>query len=93
MASTGAWQGVPPLSFIYQWQQCNDSSCSDITGATTRSYIIPTSIEVGETIQVVVTATNASGTATDASVPVGPVPPPPGPPPVIHLPSGGPPPA
>ena len=92
MASTGAWQGVPPLSFIYQWQQCNGSSCSNIAGATNQSYTIPTSIEVGDTIQVTVTATNASATATDASAPVGPVPPPATPPPVIHLPPGGPPP-
>ena len=92
MASTGAWQGVPPLSFIYQWQQCTGSSCSDIAGATNQSYTIPTSIEVGDTIQVTVTATNASATATDASAPVGPVPPPATPPPVIHLPPGGPPP-
>ncbi len=92
-ASSGAWQGVPPLSFSYQWQQCSNSSCSDITGATSPEYIIPPLTDVGEAIKVVVTATNASGTATDASVPVGPVPPPPGPPPVIRLPSGGPPPA
>jgi hypothetical protein len=92
-ASSGAWQGAPPLSFTYQWQQCNNSSCSDITGATGQDYVIPPLIDVGESLEVVVTATNASGTSAGASVPVGPVPPPPGPPPVIHLPPGGPPPA
>jgi hypothetical protein len=92
IASTGAWQGAPPLSFIYQWQKCNGSSCSDIAGATSQSYTIPPLIEVGESIRVVVTATNASATATGASVPTGPVPPPATPPPVIHLHAGGPPP-
>jgi len=93
IASTGAWQGAPPLSYIYQWQKCNGSSCSDIAGATSQDYTISPSIEAGESIQVLVTATNATATATAASAPVGPVPPLAKPPPVIHLPPGAPPPA
>jgi hypothetical protein len=93
IASTGAWQGAPPLSYSYEWQKCNGSSCSDIAGATSQDYTISPSIEAGESIQVLVTATNARATATGASAPVGPVPPLAKPPLVIHLPPGGPPPS
>jgi sugar lactone lactonase YvrE len=58
----GNWEGTPPLTFGYQWQSCNASGglCKTITGATTSKYTLKGS-EVGKTIRVSVTATNAAG--------------------------------
>ena len=65
-ASHGAWTGSP-TSYGYQWQDCTSSSCSNISGATGTTYALQSS-DVGDTIDVVVTATNAggSGQATSA---------------------------
>ena len=68
-AATGTWTGGP-TSFGFQWQRCNASgaSCVDIAGATGGTYVV-TSAEAGSTIRVVVTATNAAGSASAASAP------------------------
>jgi hypothetical protein len=84
-ASSGAWQGAPPLVYSYQWQLCRFFSCSNIIGATTSSYTIGElpSGDAGDKLRVVVTATNAVGEGIADSAEVGPVPtlPPPPPPP------------
>ena len=82
-ASHGAWTGSP-TSYAYQWQRCA-SSCSNISGATGTTYAVQSS-DVGDTIDVVVTATNASGSghatsAKTATVTASSPPPPPPPPP------------
>jgi hypothetical protein len=57
----GSWSGTAPLSYTYQWQRCDDSGeCDDIAGATDRTHTI-TSDDVGQALDVVVTATNAAG--------------------------------
>jgi hypothetical protein len=66
-ATTGSWTGSP-AAYAYQWQDCSGTSCSNISGATDASYTL-TSAEVGDTVDVVVTAHNSDGTgaATSAS--------------------------
>ncbi len=75
-ASTGAWQGTPALTYAYQWQLCKLATCTDLSGATSSSYtlsLFPV-LDGGDTIQVVVTATNVYGSAIAESAKVGPVP-------------------
>jgi RHS repeat-associated protein len=71
-ASTGAWTGTPPLAYAYQWQSCNSSgeSCATIAGATSSTYAIAHE-QVGHTIRVKVTATNAAGAAAATSAATG----------------------
>jgi hypothetical protein len=68
-AATGTWTGGP-TSFGFQWQRCNASgaSCVDIAGATGGTYVV-VSADAGATIRVVVTATNAAGSASAPSAP------------------------
>jgi Protein of unknown function (DUF4038)/Putative collagen-binding domain of a collagenase len=63
-ANHGTWSNSP-TSYGYQWQDCS-SSCSDISGATGSTYVLGSS-DVGDTIDVVVTATNAAGSGTATS--------------------------
>jgi hypothetical protein len=66
-ATTGTWTNSP-TGYAYQWRRCNaaGSSCADITGAVTSTYVL-TSADQGSTIRVVVTATNAGGSASATS--------------------------
>ena len=77
-ADPGSWSD-PSAAFSYVWQRCDASgACSTIDGATTASYT-PTGDDLGDTIIVSVTASNAGGqnTATSAATaPVGPATPP-----------------
>jgi hypothetical protein len=59
-ASHGSWDGTPPIAYAYQWLRCDASGtdCSDIPGATDRTYTLGHD-DVGSTIRVEVTATNA----------------------------------
>jgi hypothetical protein len=68
-ASDGTWSNTP-TSFAYQWQRCasDGTGCGDINGATSKTYT-PTSGDVGRTLRVVVTATNADGKASATSAP------------------------
>ncbi len=67
-ATTGTWTGTPTLTYGYQWRRCDASgaSCSDISGATASTYDLVAG-DVGATIRVVVTATNAAGNASASS--------------------------
>ena len=67
-AGNGAWSGTTPLSYAYQWQRCNTSgsSCTSITGATAGTYTA-TSADVGSTLRVQVTASNAAGSSPATS--------------------------
>jgi subtilisin family serine protease len=73
-ASTGLWSGGP-TSYTYQWYRCNNtgSNCSKIPGARSQSYAVLASADVGNTLAVVVTASNSSGSASaqsSASAPI-----------------------
>lgn len=69
-ASSGTWSGTPTITYAYQWETCNTlaESCSNILGATASSYALGLG-EVGETLRVVVTATNAAGSVSSTSEP------------------------
>ncbi len=69
--STGSWTGSPS-SYTYQWEDCNTSgeSCSNVSGATSSSYKLAPS-DVGHTVRVVVTATNAGGSTKASSAATG----------------------
>ncbi|HYM55885.1 MAG TPA: choice-of-anchor R domain-containing protein, partial [Solirubrobacteraceae bacterium] len=66
-ANTGSWSGSP-TSFAYQWQDCNASgeSCSNVSGATSATYKAAEG-DLGHTMRVVVTATNAGGSGSATS--------------------------
>jgi len=66
-ASAGTWSGTTPLTVAYSWQRCDrtGATCAP-TGATTSSYTLGTD-DVGSTLRVVVTATNAAGSASATS--------------------------
>ena len=71
-ASTGNWSGSP-TSYAFQWQHCdvdNSSICTDITGATGRTYTLHT-LDLGYRMRVKVTARNAKGAATATSAATG----------------------
>jgi hypothetical protein len=64
-ASNGSWDNSP-TDFAYQWQRCDvGDSCSDISLATSASYILVPA-DVDSTILVVVTASNAYGSSSPA---------------------------
>jgi subtilisin family serine protease len=67
-ASNGSWQNSP-TSYAYQWLRCS-GSCTAIGGATAATYLV-TSADVGATLEVRVTATNAGGSASATSTPTG----------------------
>jgi len=72
-ASTGTWTGSEPLEFSYQWWRCDarGNSCVQIFTATetTQATYMLTPVDFGSTIGVVVTATNAAGSAVATSDP------------------------
>jgi hypothetical protein len=63
----GRWTGSP-TSYAYQWQSCDRAggSCANIAGADSRQYTI-SSGDVGRTLRVAVTATNADGSSSATS--------------------------
>jgi len=83
-ASTGTWTGGVK-SYDYQWQRCdaNGSSCQSVDGATARVYGVRT-VDTGNTLRVVVTATNLAGATNATSGATGLVGSNQSPPPVTH---------
>ena len=73
-SSAGTWLGIGN-SYTYQWQHSSDSGTTwtDIGGATTANYPLGTTDENTQ-LRVVITATNADGTATATSAPSATVP-------------------
>jgi len=69
-ATNGTWDGAPPFTYAYQWQDCDSSggNCANIGGATGATFTLAQS-DVGSTIRVIVTATNPAGSATATSAP------------------------
>lgn len=67
-ASSGSWSGATPMTFAFQWQRCNaeGAECAAIAGATGTTYTLGNA-DVGRRLRVLVTATNAEGTASALS--------------------------
>ena len=72
-AKPGTWTGAG-LAYSYQWLRCNaaGSACARIAGATDSTYTVTTG-EAASTIAVLVTATNAAGSASATSASTAPV--------------------
>jgi uncharacterized repeat protein (TIGR02543 family) len=72
LTSNVTFSGSPTPTQTYQWKVCEIqtdlSSCTNISGATSASYV-PTISELGKYIVVVATATNRVGDATETSNP------------------------
>lgn len=68
VASPGDWTGTAPITYAYQWQNCDatESSCFDIPGQTGQ-IMRAFGVEAGDVVRVVVTATNVAGSASAAS--------------------------
>jgi hypothetical protein len=66
-ATTGDWTGTPDR-FEYQWQRCDPDGvgCSDVTGATGKTYGVR-ALDEHNRIRVVVTAFNSAGSAKATS--------------------------
>jgi hypothetical protein len=65
--SHGTWTNAP-TSYSYEWEACDSSgqSCVPIAGATAATYA-PTGSDVGHTVVVQETASNAAGSSSPAS--------------------------
>jgi hypothetical protein len=68
-ARNGTWQNAP-TSFRYRWQRCDvdGTACVNLVGEMQRTYPLDAN-DVGKTVRVLVTATNADGSATATSDP------------------------
>ncbi len=66
----GGWNASPPPTLALQWTRCDSSgnSCSVIGGATNPTYL-PTVADVGSTLRLQVTGSNASGSVAVSSAP------------------------
>ena len=67
-AANGTWTGTPTITFAYQWLRCDTSgaNCTNIASATSQSYaLVPA--DIGFTIRVRVTGTNAAGSSSAQS--------------------------
>src|SRR4051812_39176377 len=64
-ATAGTWSGYPAPTYAYKWQRCALTVCT-ATGVTTPTYTL-TPVDVGVSMNVVVTAVNSVGSATATS--------------------------
>jgi hypothetical protein len=60
-----------PTSYSYQWQSCSSSSCANV-GSNSSTYTLASS-DAGNTIDVIVKASNSVGSGSAPSNSVGPV--------------------
>jgi hypothetical protein len=69
-ATAGTWTGAGPITFRYQWRICGTAgeSCHDIGGATGQTYQLKNE-DLGNTLRMQVTATNAAGSTSATSIP------------------------
>jgi hypothetical protein len=65
-ASTGVWSGSPAPTYHYQWLRCTSKGCKPISKQTGRSDRM-TAADVGDRLEVSVTASNSSGSASSGS--------------------------
>ena len=67
---SGGWNGSPPPTIALQWMRCDSAggNCSALSGATGATYR-PVAADVGSTLRLRVTASNASGKLAVSSRP------------------------
>src|SRR4051812_19396743 len=67
-ADPGVWDGSGPIFYAFQWRRCDASGASgpDVAGAPGQTYPLGAP-DVGSTVRVVVTATNAAGSTGTTS--------------------------
>jgi len=67
-ASNGSWNGSTPITYTYQWVRCDatGAGCHDISDATSQTYT-PTSLDVGNTLRAMVTASNSVSSGASIS--------------------------
>lgn len=72
--SNGTWKGATPITYSYEWQRCSSTgvNCTTISGATKSTYVLA-SADVGNKLQVRLSATNSAGTGHVYSNQVGPI--------------------
>ncbi|MFN2471892.1 MAG: S8 family serine peptidase [Gaiellaceae bacterium] len=68
--SAGRWSGGTPMTYAFQWVRCDTAggACAGIAGATGTTYTT-TVADIGATLRVVVTATNAAGSVSATTSP------------------------
>ncbi len=72
-ADPGTWSGTAPYTYRYQWQRCTSTGCTNVTKATSSTYVA-VSADVNNQITVIVTAVDATGaTGKATATPVGPI--------------------
>src|SRR6185437_535954 len=66
----GGWNASPPPTLALQWLRCDSAgaNCAALTGASHPNYI-PTASDVGHTLRLQVTATNATKAVVLSSTP------------------------
>ena len=69
-AVEGLFAGAVPVTYTYQWQRCdaNGATCVAVPAGVTKTFTLARA-DVGATLRVSVTATNASGSGAATSVP------------------------
>jgi hypothetical protein len=73
LTEAGSWNaGGLAITYAYQWERCRSSACAPISGATAASYVL-TGSDLGDTIEVLVTAASAAGSTVASSGQVGPI--------------------
>jgi len=67
-ASNGSWTSSSTVTYAYAWQRCdaNGANCAAISGATKSTYVLA-SADIGKTLRVTVTASNADGSSSSTS--------------------------
>lgn len=71
-ANEGTYTGTQPITFAYAWERCdaNGATCVAIPSAVQKTYLV-SNADIGATLRVKLTATNASGSSNLTSVPTG----------------------
>jgi len=80
-AATGSWTGTAPITYAYQWQDCDSAGANCVATSGASSTYALSSADQGHTIRVRVTGSNSAGSSSATSaqttvVQAAPAPPP-----------------